>query len=356
MDEQKRPLRAPGEEAEQQPRPSIRDVAARAGVSVGTVSNTLNRPESVREGKRTAVERAIAELNFIPNPHARSLNGSPAQAIGLIVQDIVSPYFMEVANSVEQVASRNEHMVVLASSENRPSKERDLIRMLEAQRIRGMLITPAMADSPRKPKSSQVEPVPAVYVDYCMGEQHCSVSVDHVAGAKLAAQHLLDKGHRCLAFVGDSHALHQFAQRIQGIREALTEAGLDPEACLTEIKTPGLGMNDGLLAGEALLGTKLPTGILCGNDMMAFGVFRSLTAAGVRVGADVALIGYDDIDFAADWTVPLTSVRQPTAELGRMAAELLLEHTSGSKEHEHRQIVLEPELIVRASSSKEFGG
>lgn len=335
-------------------RASIRDVAARAGVSVGTVSNTLNRPHTVREAKRAAVEQAIAELNFIPNPHARSLNGSPAQTLGLIVLDIVSPFFMEVASAVESCASDREHMVLLASSENSERKEAQLIRMLDAQRVRGMLVTPALTGPVASGKKEVHGEVPAVYLDYIMGPNHCSVSVDHVAGAKMAVEHLLERGHRTFAFVGDANMLHQFAGRLQGVKEALAEAGLDPEECLTEIKTPGLGLGDGLLAGEILCRGDLPTGILCGNDMMAFGVSRALSAADVKVGDDVALIGYDDIEFSADWTVPLTSVRQPTEQLGRLATDLLLKHTAGDPDHHHRQIVLTPELIIRDSSTKSF--
>ena len=118
-----------------------------------------------------------------------------------------------------------------------------------------------------------------------------------------------------------------------------------------EVNQEGLGIQDGVLAAERLLTGRLPTGIFCGNDMMAFGVYRGLNRAGVKVPDDVALVGYDDIDFAADWIVPLTSVRQPTDELGYLAAKLLLEHSAGDPAHVHRQIVLQPELIVRNSST-----
>lgn len=333
-------------------RASIRDVAELAGVSIGTVSNTLNRPQTVRKPTREAVEKAIRDLNFTPNPHARVLSGSASQLIGLIVLDVRSPFFMEVAHAVEKVASMNDHVVVVASSENSEAKEQQLLKMLAAQQVRGVLLSPATA-GPFPPTAPVAEAeVPTVYVDCHMGPDHCCVSVDHVAGARLATRHLLDLGHRQIAFVGDSTQLHQFDDRLTGVRQGLAERGLDPAESLIEIRPPGLGMQDGLLAGAELLDLGLPTGILCGNDMMAFGVYRALATAGVEVGKEVALIGYDDVDFAADWVLPLTSVRQPTSEMGQVAAQLLLEHTSGDPNHQHQQVVLRPELVIRESSGK----
>ena len=164
-------------------------------------------------------------------------------------------------------------------------------------------------------------------------------------------QHLLDLGHERVAFVGGGRGLRQHVERAQGAREAILAAGLDPATALIEVTQDGLGIQDGVLAAAQLLSDKLPTGIFCGNDMMAFGVYRGLNRAGVKVPDDVALVGYDDIDFAADWVVPLTSVRQPTDQLGYLAAQLLLEHSAGDEAHVHRQTVLQPELIVRKSST-----
>ena len=168
--------------------------------------------------------------------------------------------------------------------------------------------------------------------------------------ASLAVRHLLDLGHESVGFVGDPKGNRPFSQRVLGARASLAEAGLDPIKSLIEVSVPGIGIQDGVLAAKQLLTQALPGGILCGNDMMAFGVYRGLTSAGVRIPEDVALIGYDDVEFAANWVLPLTSVRQPTDNLGYRAAQLLLEHTMDWEGHVHQQVVLQPELIVRASS------
>ena len=328
----------------------IRDVAERAGVSVGTVSNTINHPELVRRRTRDAVQRAIRELGFVPNQQARVLTGASSQVIGLIVLDVVSPFFMEAARAVERAAQEAGHVVILCNSDNDPAKEAQLLQMLAAQRVRGVLLTPASANQTLDQDWIRARRLPMVVLDYQNSPEDCSVSVDDVAGARLAVQHLLGLGHEQVAFIGGGHGLRQHMERAEGARDAIAQAGLDPVTALVEVSEPGLGIQDGLSAVRRLLEGKLPSGIFCGNDMMAFGVYRGLALAGVRVPDDVALVGYDDIDFAADWIVPLTSVRQPTDQLGYLAAQLLLEHSSGDVEHVHRQVVLQPELIVRSSS------
>lgn len=329
----------------------IRDVAERAGVSVGTVSNTLNHPEMVRRQTRDAVERAIAELGFVPNQQARVLTGASSHVIGLVVQDLMSPFFMEAASAVERAANEAGHMMILCDSENQRNREVALLQLLAAQRVRGVLLTPATAEVDPLPAPVAELQLPVVFVDYKGSPDACSVSVDHVAGARLAVQHLLSLGHERIAFVGGPTVLHQFTQRSQGAKLAMREAGLDPATALVEESVDTIGIRAGMLAAQRLIERGLPSAVFCGNDMLAFGVYRGLAQSGLRVPEDVALVGYDDITFAADWIVPLTSVRQPIYDLGYQAANLLFEHSSGDPDHVHQQIVLPPSLVVRASSN-----
>lgn len=328
----------------------IQDVAALAGVSLGTVSHTINHPELVSARTRRAVERAIQKLGYVPNQQARVLTGVTSQVIGLIVLDVVSPFFMAAARAVERAAREAGHVVILCSSDNDPEREAQLLQILASQRVRGALLTPAR-DGAGGWQQRGAGQLPLVFLDHKPAGDHCSVSVDDVAGARLAVQHLLALGHHRVAYVRGGHGLRQHVERAQGAREAIVAAGLDPASALVEVTQDGMGIQDGLLAAQELLAGDLPTGVFCANDMMAFGVYRGLTRAGVKVPEDVALVGYDDIDFAADWSVPLTSVRQPTDELGYLAAQLLFEHSTGDSAHVHRQTVLQPELIVRNSST-----
>ena len=325
-----------------------------AGVSAGTVSHTLNHPERVLPATRQRVHDAIRQLGFVPDAHARALKGAASQVIGLVVLDIGSPFFMQAARAVERSAREAGHVVILSSSDDDPRRESALLRILAAQRVRGCLLTPA-ATPPGRAWFTR-HGLPVVLLDYPGGANECWVTVDHVAGARLAVRHLLDLGHPRVAFVGGPVGLRQMADRAQGARAAIIEAGLDPDAVLVEVMQDGFGIADGIAAAGQLLDGGVPSAVFCGNDMLAFGVYRRLRQAGLRIPDDVALVGYDDVDFAADWTVPLTSVRQPTDELGYLAAQLLFDHASGQPDHHHRQVVLQPELVVRQSSGSPVAG
>lgn len=323
------------------------DVARHAGVSMGTVSNTLNHPERVTPETLGLVRSAIRELGFVPDLPARVLTGAPSNLMGLVVADVRSPFFMEVADAVERAAREAGHLVLLCNSENDHDKEHTLLGILAAQRVRGILLSPAGGGAPQV---ADLHGLPVVYLDYAESDDSCSVSVDHVAGGRLAAEHLLSLGFERLAFVGGLPTMQQFELRIAGIRQALTTAGLDPDRALHVVQEDGIGLDSGRAAARTLLASGLPQGICCGNDMLAFGVFRELRRHGVDIPGDVALVGYDDVEFAESWIVPLTTIRQPTQEMGRQAAGLLLEHAAGDPGHRHRRILLQPELIVRDSS------
>ena len=328
---------------------SIKEVAELAGVSTATVSNTINKPELVLPATRERVNRAIADLEFIPNQHARQLSGVSSSVLGLVVIDASNPFFTEVARAVEETAAESEQVVILCNSGGSAEKEKSFLRLLAGQRVRGILLTPAVADE-FDLASLEVKRVPVVLLDHRAGSNGCSVSVDDVEGGRLAADHLLDLGHRRIAFVGESDAIRQHADRYAGARLAVVARGLQPDGVLFPVHTNAMDISAGVNATGSILAHR-PTAIFCANDMLAFGVYRGLAQRGLSVPSEISLIGYDDIDVAADWIVPLTSVRQPAAEIGRIATQLLLSHASGEPDHRHAQIVLQPSLAVRQSTA-----
>jgi LacI family transcriptional regulator len=186
---------------------------------------------------------------------------------------------------------------------------------------------------------------------------HCSVFVDDVAGGDVAATHLLDGGHRHLAFVGGPPSLPQVADRLAGARQAYAQFGADV-GDLVVLETTALDIAEGRRAGARLAGlpaSRRPTAAFCANDLLALGLLQEAVRLGLRVPEELAIVGYDDIVFAEAAAVPLTSVSQPRQQIGRTAAEMLIEEarvrgSSGSADHEHRQVVLSPELVVRAST------
>ena len=333
---------------------SVNDVARAAGVSLGTVSNVLNRPERVAAPTRQRVLSAIHELGFVRNEAARQLRAGRSRTIGLLVLDVGNPFFTDLAGGVELAAAAAGLTVVLCNSSDDQQRESRYLGMLQEQRAYGVLITP-VSEKNKKIGEMRRHGTNVVFVDRQAGPRQCSVSVDDIVGGKLAVAHLIELGHRQIAFVGGPMTTRQVADRLAGARAALLEAGLDPTA-LTVVETTGLNVVEGKKAGERiaqLTGRFRPSAAMCANDLLAFGVLQEMTRQRVAVPEELAIVGYDDIDFAAVAAVPLTSVRQPRAQLGRAAAELLIEEVSQPETHKHRQVVFEPELVIRASSSSQ---
>jgi LacI family transcriptional regulator len=329
----------------------IKDVAARAGVSVGTVSNVLNQPHKVSETTRAKVEAAIVDLDFVRNEPARQLRAGSSRALAYLMLDAANPFFIDVARGVEEVARSQGLAVFLCTSDNDAGREDDYYELLLSQRVRGLLVTPVDAENPRLDWVVQ-KGVPVVLVDRIGEGALCSVSVDDVAGAGLAVGHLIENGHRRIAFVGGPGTLPQVQHRHEGSLAACRAAGL-PESTIVPVATEALGVADGRRAGQHLAGLPTesrPTAAFCANDLVALGLLQEMTHLGTRVPEDLSIVGYDDIDFAAAAAVPLTSVRQPRHELGRTAAELLL--SEGTEGHVHQQIEFAPELVIRASSGR----
>ena len=333
---------------------SIKDVAAKAGVSLGTVSNVLNRPDTVRPATRARVEAAIAELGFVPNASARQLAAGRSRTIAYLVLDAGNPFFTDVARGVEEVARASGLSLFMCNSDQDADREDQYLEQLAELRVRGVLITAMDYTNPRLRKLRR-QGVPVVLVDRAPvdAEDCCTVGVDDVAGGELAISHLVEAGHRHLGMVGGPADIPQVADRHAGALNAMSAAGLDPQG-LVWIQTDALTIAEGRRAGERLLGLSKrlrPTGIFCANDLLALGLLQHLTQHGVRVPEDVAIVGYDDIEYAAAAAVPLTSVAQPRQLLGRTAARLLAEESDSGTTHEHQHVVFPPELIARASTA-----
>jgi LacI family transcriptional regulator len=332
---------------------SIREVAAHAGVSVGTVSNVLNRPEIVATPTRDRVQAAIRVLGFVRNEPARQLRAGRSRTIGLVVLDVANPFFTDMARGVEDEASMSGLSVILCNSDDQAARESRYLELLEEHRVQGILITP-VGESDARIARLQERGTPVILVDSrsATGKQ-CSVSVDDVLGGDVAATHLLASGHDRLAFVGGPAGLRQVADRREGAARALTRSGR-AATDLVVVETPALNVASGQAAGRqiaAMPPVSRPTAVFCANDLLALGVLQEMTRHNIAVPDEVAIVGYDDIEFAAAAAVPLSSVRQPRQELGRMAAQLLMDETAnGIGKHKHRQVVFQPELEIRKSS------
>jgi LacI family transcriptional regulator len=331
---------------------SIREVATLAGVSVGTVSNVLNRPDVVATATRERVQAAISELGFVRNESARQLRSGTARAIGLVVLDVSNPFFTDVARGAEEAATEAGHAVILCNTDESIQKEARHLELLAEQRVHSVLITPADPSLEPVHKLRQ-RGVSVVLLDHpAQLADACSVSVDDHTGGFLAVEHLIAMGHQDIVMVnGNVNRLYQARERHAGATKAMTDAGRKADE-LGVVEVRAFTVAAGLAAGQQILATRpRPTAVFCANDLLALGVLQSMVRAGVRVPDDVAIVGYDDIDFAAAAAVPLSSVRQPRWLIGHTAAELVIAEAHEHDQHEHQHVVFTPELVVRASSA-----
>ena len=332
--------------------PSVKDVAAAAGVSLGTVSNVMNRPEVVSSGTRERVERAMAELGFVRNESARQLRAGTSRTLAYVMLDGSNPFFHDVAQGIEMAAEDADLSLFICNSNSRAEREEIHLDRLLQQRVQGILITPVNPEAPHLDELSR-RGVPLVIVDRVRRDNGCcSVAVDDVLGGRIAVEHLAEQGHTRVAFIGGPSSIGQVRERLQGAREIWAELGLPPED-LIHLPTEALTVAEGRSAGERLAGLPVrrrPTAAFCANDLLALGLLQQSIGSGLRVPEDLAIVGYDDIEFAAAAAVPLTSVRQPRQELGRAAANLVLDEAT-NPDHEHQQLLFTPELVARASTA-----
>jgi LacI family transcriptional regulator len=329
--------------------PSIKEVAHRAGVSVGTVSNVLNRPWIVAPATRQRVQDSIHALGFVRNEAARHLRAGRSRTVGLVVLDVANPFFTNGAEGAEALAYEHDTVVMLCNSKTDPVREGHHLDQLEQQRVLGILITPFDSNDPRL-TALVSRGTPVVLVDRTADRGLCSVSVDDQLGGRMAGNHLIESGHRRIAFIGGPFSMQQVADRRTGFTTSVEQAGT-VELQLFEVD--GMGVVEGRAIGEkvaALPQRTRPTAAFLANDLLALGFLQAMAVAGLRVPQDMAIVGYDDIDFARAAAVPLSSVRQPAELLGRSAMELLQEEVAAADRHRHRQVIFQPDLIVRESS------
>ncbi|MBT2484405.1 MULTISPECIES: LacI family DNA-binding transcriptional regulator [unclassified Microbacterium] len=326
----------------------IRDVASRAGLSVATVSNVLNRPELVSASAALRVHQAIDELGYVPNVAARQLRAGRSDAIGMAVINITNPFFSGAVLGAEEVAEQSGYAVIVGNSYDSHERESRYLDLFDRQRLDGILLAPVSDDLSGLDRFEKRD-VPIVLVDRAdPSGVHLSVSLDDVRGGAMAAEHLLAAGARHVAFVGGPFRVAQMRERFEGAQRAVTQAG----ARFSVIETTTLNVRLGRDIGDRIAAmdpADRPDGVFGGNDEVALGILQSLIHHGVSVPADIAIIGYDDIDFAGSAIVPLTSISQPSVEMGRRAAGLLLAALAGPAES-LESVRFQPSLVQRQST------
>ena len=322
-------------------------VAERSGVSPSTVSRILNGTAAVSDVKRVAVERAIAYLGFVPNPVARGLAGGRTLSIGVITQAIDSPYYGIALRGIEDELDKAGYSALFVSGHWNAVEEARCIDTLRARRVDGIIVLTGRLSDAALRQCGKTVPV-VVTGRTLKAAGLVSLNFDNVAGARMATEHLIALGHRRIAFITGDPAHPDAVEREQGYRAALEAAGI---AYLPGLIAPGqFHEESGLVAMENLLQSRQRfTAVFAANDQMAFGAALALHQRGLRVPEDISLVGFDDLAASRYALPPLSTVRQPGYELGRLAATSMLQLLSGVKP---KVDVPAPRFIARESSAQ----
>ncbi|SEE99625.1 substrate-binding domain-containing protein [Ruania alba] len=324
-------------------------VAKRAGVSTATVSNTLNRPHMVAPATQARVRAAIEELQFVPNRSASALRNGSGRLIGLVVPDIVNPFYAAIAKVVATATRERGYVMALCVSGDDAEVEMAHFTMLAEQRAAGAIVVPLGADTSRLARLRLVDAHPVLVDRRWPVDDGCSVAIDDERGGFLAVRHLLETTTGAVAIINGPLDIPQCLERETGARAALGAAGLDPDQLITRTVAEMT-----IEAGETAaleLASQTPGGVFTTNDQLAVGAIRGFARAGVRVPDEVSVVGYGDLALATESLLPLTTIRQPKDLLGRSAVDLLLgEIESAGKRHHHEAVLHDPSLVVRSSA------
>lgn len=326
-------------------------VARLAGVSTATVSNAMNRPHMVAEATRERVMAAIDELDFVPNRAAAALRKGTNRVLGLVIPDIVNPFYAAIVDAVVDAADRERYGVALCVSHEDPAREQRHFAMLAEQRAAGALVVPITADWTRLSHLRMVG-TRLIMVDRRVDESEaCSVAVDDVRGGELAMAHLLGAGGEGVAIVNGARSIVQCEDRRTGARTAMTAAGLHPDGLL-EIEVEEMTVDAGVAAGRRLAAAGTPRRIFATNDQLAIGVIRGLAESGLQVPTDAAVIGYGDLAFGNEEAQRLTTVGQPKHEMGEDAVGKLLAELREGAAHQHTATTFQPHLVIRETTAR----
>ena len=334
---------------------TMKDVARLAGVSIATVSATVNRSAFVSPALRQRVSDAIHQLGYAPDGVARSLKRGRTQLVGLIVADITNSFFTELVHVIEAAIQGAGYSVLLCDTDEDFEKERNYLNILQTHRVDGVILAPTGAASDYQGLKALGERLPLVLVDRALPELGFdAVTVDSFAAAYAATSHLLDLGHRDVATIAGPAHLGPAHDRLRGFRAALEDRGIQVRPDF--IRSGSFREEEAMAAAQALLsGADRPSAVFVANNHMMIGVMRAIANLRLSCPKDVSVVGIDDFPWANAFTPRLTVVRQPVEAIGRAAVRLLLERTAGEVQRPPVHHVLQPELMVRDSCAP-YGG
>jgi LacI family transcriptional regulator len=325
---------------------TIHDVAARAGVSVATVSRVLNGIAVVREETSRDVRAAAKFLRYVPNVAARSLSIRRSQTIGIVLPDVHGEFFSEVIRGIDLAARREGYHILVSGSHSDPSEMLEVVETMRGRVDGLMIMAPDVTLAPIE--ELRARDLPVVLLNAAAGAGD-AITIDNFGGARAVMRHLHELGHTCIAFVCGPPQNADARERLRGYRHAMR--GLETTAALRSLEFQGSFTEEsGFAAGQKIVATlPLPTAVFAANDSMAVGALAAFAAAGIRVPETMSVVGFDDIPIARYVAPPLTTMRVDIAELGRRAFALLLDIITNSAAHTARRERVATTLVVRGS-------
>ena len=328
-------------------KPNVRDVAKQAQVSIGTVSNVLNRPGQVSEETRLRVRNAIDMLGFVPNAQMRNAARDP-KIIGLILPLTDNPFYTELARGIEDSVAKGGLRVLTGYSREDEAIELHLLSSMVEAGFKGVIITPV---GPRNQVFEKYieQNIRVGYISQTDEQpEQCSVSIDQVRGGYIGLEYLYNLGHRDILWISGPPHHHQSNQRFVGISMAAQELGVE----LQVMNSPSLDFISGEQLAPAILALpKLPDAIFAGNDALALGVINFLLKEGIRVPDQISVLGYDNVAYAESALIPLSTVSQTPYQLGYTMGEQMLSELNADETHLHQHVVFQPQIVERSSTT-----
>lgn len=332
-------------------RVTIKDIARVAGVSIAAVSKALNDQPDISEKTKDRIRKISRDLGYSPNMIARNLVKKGNRTIGVLVPDISTPIYPAIYKGINATALKLGYTLLLGDTNRSLESEKHYARVMVENRVAGLAVSPVGNDTNHLEEIVDGQ-FPIVYFG---GKVHDTmkhfVSINNFRGASLATAHLIEKGHRNIAMIIDKNETKTRIDRIRGYKRVMEQSNLEPQLIIG--KGGLLGRECGAIEMELLLdgGSKLPTAIFAINDSMAIGVMEVLIKRGFRIPEDIAVIGYDDIPFASLPMINLSTIWQPKYETGVAAVELMDRILNSPEDSIPINMMLEPELKVRRSTS-----
>lgn len=336
---------------------TIEDVAQKAGVSKGTVSAVINGRNTVKASTRDRILEVMKELHFRPKGMARNLKiGEQDKSIGIVVKDIEYPFYTAISAGVKNYANSKGYTVLVTSSQDNHEFEKKITHLFTTKDIKGVIIAPVLEGTSEIEHLFKLKMLnyPFVLLEDVKGIQANMIAVDNLEAIKQAVKYLIDSGHRkIIHFAGPEKSSHT-QERIEGFRHAFSESTLvfDPNM----IVTIGAHYDECVVKSreyfENLSEDEYPTAIVCFNDQQALAVMESLNKLNIKIPEQISVVGNDDIFYAKNFPVPLTTIKAPQFEIGRKAAEILIKNIESSEALPIERIIMDTELVVRESTKK----